>query len=150
MRIPEAFFIVINPIVRLLLQSPIHWLWSGSLMLITFTGRRTQRVYTTPVRYLKSGDAVWAFTSTETKWWKNLRGGASVTLRIRGEERTYRAEATADAPDQIRNALGEFLSHFPQDVPYYDIRLGQDRRVSQSDLEKAAARTVWITAYPQS
>ena len=118
-------------------------------MLIRLTGRRTQRVYTIPVRYLKNGDAVWAFTSLETTWWKNLRGGATVTLRIGGEERPYRAEAIADAPDEIRSALGPFLAQFPQDVPYYDISLGPDRRVSQSDLEKAASRTVWIRAYPQ-
>jgi hypothetical protein len=118
-------------------------------MLIRLTGRRTQRVYTIPVRYLKNGDAIWAFTSLETKWWKNLRGGASVTLRIRGEERPYRAEAIADVPYEIRSALGPFLAQFPQDVPYYDIRLGPDGRVSQSDLEKATARTVWIKAYPQ-
>ena len=118
-------------------------------MLITFTGRRTGKVYTTPVRYLASGDAVWAFTGLETRWWKNLGGGAIVSLRIRGEERRYRTEVVADAPDKIRSALGEFLAHFPQDVPYYEIVLGTDGRVSQSDLEKAAGRTVWIRAYPQ-
>jgi len=148
-RIPEPFFVVINPTVRFLLRSPIHWLWSESLMLIRLTGRRTQRVYTIPVRYLKNGDAVWAFTSLETKWWKNLRGGARVTLRIRGDERPYRAEAIVDVPAEIRSALGAFLAQFPQDVPYYDIRLGPDGRVSQSDLDKAAGRTVWIRAYPQ-
>jgi len=118
-------------------------------MLITFTGRRTGRVYTTPVRYLKKGDAVWFFTSLETKWWRNLTGGATVSLRIRGEERSYRADATAAALDEIRNPLGELFSRFPQDVPYYDIRLGADGRVSRGDLEKAAQRTVWIRAYPQ-
>ena len=149
MRIPEPFFVVINPAVRFLLRSPIHWLWSGSLMLITFTGRRTHRVYTTPVRYLKSGDAIWAFTGSETKWWKNLKGGATVSLRIRGEERSYRAEAVTEAPDKIRPALGEFLAQFPQDAPYYDIALNPDRRPSESDLKKAAARTVWVRANPQ-
>ena len=116
-------------------------------MLITFTGRRTGRVYTTPVRYLKSGDAVWFFTSLETKWWRNLTGGATVSLRIRGEERPYRAEVVTDAPDKIRGALREFLAHFPQDAPYYDIALGPDRRPSAPDLEKAVASTVWIKAY---
>ncbi|HTO45546.1 MAG TPA: nitroreductase/quinone reductase family protein [Burkholderiales bacterium] len=149
MRIPEAFFVVINPAVRFLLRSPIHWLWSGSLMLITFTGRRTGKAYTTPVRYLESGDAVWVFTGLETRWWKNLGGGATVSLRIRGEENLYRTEVVADAPDKIRSALGEFLAHFPQDVPYYEIALGADGRISQGDLEKAAARTVWIRAYPK-
>ena len=118
-------------------------------MLITLTGRRSQRVYTIPVRYLKNGDTVWAFTSLETKWWRNLTGGATVSLRIRGEEKPYRAEAIAEVPNEIRSALGPFLAQFPQDVPYYDILLGPEGRVSQIDLEKAAARTVWIRAYPQ-
>jgi hypothetical protein len=117
-------------------------------MLITFTGRKSQRVYTTPVRYLQRGDAVWAFTSTENKWWKNLIDGATVSLRIQGKDRRYRAEARADAHDQVRDALRIFLSHFPQDAPYYDISLGPDRRPSESDLEKAAKGTVWVTAYP--
>ena len=67
MRIPEFFFALINPIVRFLLRSPIHGLWSGSLMLITFTGRKTRRFYTTPVRYLQRDGAVWAFTSVQNK-----------------------------------------------------------------------------------
>lgn len=101
MRIPEPFFAIINPTVRVLLRSPIHGLWSKSLMLITFTGRKTQRVYTTPIRYLQRGDAVWAFTSADTNWWRNLKGGATVSLRIRGKDGRYRAEAIADAPGQV-------------------------------------------------
>jgi deazaflavin-dependent oxidoreductase (nitroreductase family) len=149
MRIPEPVFAIINPTVRFLLRSPIHGFWSRSLMLITFTGRKTQRVYTTPVRYLKSGDAVWAFTSVENKWWRNLEGGATVSLRIQGKQGSYRAEAVTAAPDQVRAALREFLSHFPQDAPYYDIGLGPDRRPSESDLERASQKTIWVRAYPQ-
>jgi deazaflavin-dependent oxidoreductase (nitroreductase family) len=118
-------------------------------MLITFTGRRTGKVYTTPVRYLKSGDAVWAFTSVENKWWRNLKGGAAVRLRIQGSEAAYRAEALTDAPEKIRVALGEFLSRFPQDAPYYDIRLSVDRHPVDADLMRAATRTVWVWACPQ-
>ena len=148
MRIPEIFFAIINPTVRFLLRSPIHGFWSKSLMLITFTGRKSQRVFTTPVRYLRRGDTVWAFTSAENKWWKNLREGTTVSLRIQGKDRPFRAQAMADAPDQVRDALGIFLSHFPQDAPYYDVSLGPDRRPSESDLAKAAIGTVWVKAHP--
>lgn len=148
MRIPDHLFIIINPTVRLLLRSPLHWFWSRSLLLITFTGRKTRKVYTTPVRYLKSGEAVWSFTSVESKWWRNLKGGAAVRLRIQGEESAYRAEVVTDAPDAIRVALGEFLAHFPQDAPYYDIGVGSDRRPIDTDLAHAATRTVWVRAYP--
>ncbi len=118
-------------------------------MLITFTGRQTGKVYITPVRYLKTGDAVWAFTSVENSWWKNLRGGASVRLRIEGKDGAYRAEAVTDDPEAICNALGEFLGHFPQDAPYYDIGLTSDRHPIEADLERAARRTAWVRVYPQ-
>lgn len=149
MRIPDCLFTIINPTVRLLLLSPLHRFWSKSLMLITFTGRKTGRVYTTPVRYLKAADSVWAFTSVENSWWKNLSGGAAVRLRIEGKERACRADAVADDPEAIRNALAEFLAHFPQDAPYYDIGLNSDRQPVEADLQRAAGRTAWVRFYPQ-
>jgi deazaflavin-dependent oxidoreductase (nitroreductase family) len=149
MRIPDRLFTIINPTVRLLLQSPLHRFWSRSLMLITFTGRRTGKVYTTPVRYLKAGESVWAFTSVENIWWKNLRGGAAVRLCIEGKERACRAVAVADDPEAIRNALAEFLAHFPQDAPYYDIGLSSDGHPLEADLQRAARRTAWVRVYPQ-
>ena len=33
MKVPEFMFVIINPIMRFLLRSPIHMLWSDSLML---------------------------------------------------------------------------------------------------------------------
>ena len=149
MRIPEPFFVIINPTVRFLLRSPVHRWFSDSLMLITLTGRKTGKRYTIPVRYLRNEGAVWAFTSVETKWWKNLIDGASVSLRIQGKDDPYRAETTANAPGEVRSALRTFLSRFPQDAPYYEIAVGSDGSLSEHDLEKAVAKTVWVRAYPQ-
>jgi deazaflavin-dependent oxidoreductase (nitroreductase family) len=57
---------------------------SKSVLLITFTGRKSGKTYTTPVDYSQEGDQVTIFT--HAAWWKNLRGWAPVTLRIRGRE----------------------------------------------------------------
>jgi hypothetical protein len=84
MKVPEAFFTVINPIMKFLLRSPVHGLWSDSLMLITFTGRKSGRRFTTPVRYIKTGETVRCFTAAENQWWRNLRTGARVELLIKG------------------------------------------------------------------
>lgn len=148
MRIPHRLFAIVNPTVRFLLQSPLHGYWAKSAMLVTFTGRTSGEVYTTPVRYLRSDDAVWAFTSVENEWWKNLRGGASVRLRIEGTESAFWAEAMEGSPEAIRSPLREFLSRFPQDAPYYDVGLTSDRHPIEADLERAARRTAWVRAYP--
>jgi hypothetical protein len=75
---------LLNHAVAALLRSPLHGLISRDLMLITFTGRKSGRSYTTPVTYSQQGEQI-VFHSTQ-RWWKNLEGSALVTLRLRGRE----------------------------------------------------------------
>ena len=123
MRLPESLFVVINPVVRALLQSPIHGFWSKKFMLITFTGRRSGRRYTTPVRYVRLDDTIRCFTSSESQWWRNLRGGAEVNLRIEGVERRYHAAPMERNLAMIRSALEQYLTLFPGDAAYHGIGL---------------------------
>jgi len=147
MRLPEPLFVLINPTMRLLLRSPLHGLVSGSLMLITFTGRKSGRRYTTPVRYVRSGDVVRCFTSAQNSWWRNLKGGAPVTLRIRGRELPFRATAIHDDPARVRAGLEDYLRQFPQDAAYHHIRLN-GRTPDAADLERAARTAVIVEARP--
>jgi len=146
MRVPEPLFVVVNPAMRLLLRSPLHGLVSGSLMLITFTGRRSGRRYTTPVRYLRDGDLVYCLTSTQTRWWRNLLGDAEVTLRIRGRDHRCHAVAIPDDPVRSRATLERFLRCYPQDAAYHEVRLDAQHRPEPGDLERAARRTVVVQA----
>lgn len=148
MRIPEPLFVVINPTMRCLLRSPLHGLASGSLMLITFTGRRSGRRFTTPVRYIRRGDAIRCFTGAESKWWRNLKGGAEVTLRIAGRDRRYRATAIHDDPASVRAGLEDYLAEFPQDAAYHDIRLIGQRTLETAGLARAARTAVMVEARP--
>lgn len=117
-------------------------------MLITFTGLKTGRRYTTPVRYLRSGGEIHCFTSFENKWWRNLREGAEVSLRISGVEVMCNAKAIADNPSVVATALANFLTAFPQDSPYYRIRLDRSKHPLPGELERAAADTVMVVANP--
>lgn len=122
MKLPERLFVVINPLMALLLRSPLHRLLSGSLMLITFTGRRSGRSFKTPVRYICNDGIVRCFTASENQWWRNLRGGSPVTLRISGQDLLCEAKATND-PENTRKWLVHYLGLFPQDAMYHDIRV---------------------------
>jgi hypothetical protein len=84
-----------NRLVTLLLRSSLHPLASGRLALITVTGRRSGRAITLPVGYRRDdGHLRIPVVFPERKlWWRNLRGGAAVTIRLRGEDRRGRAEA---------------------------------------------------------
>jgi hypothetical protein len=87
-----------NHAVALLLRSPLHRLASGQLALITVTGRRSGKEYTFPVGYRRSGERVTIGVGWPERklWWRNLRGGAPVGLRIAGEQRTGTANVSGD------------------------------------------------------
>ena len=60
-----------SPFMRLVLGSRAHRMMSGQLMLLSFTGRRTGRSYTTPVSYVREGTNL--LVPGGGAWWKNLR-----------------------------------------------------------------------------
>jgi deazaflavin-dependent oxidoreductase (nitroreductase family) len=80
-----------NRFVAFLLRSPLSVFTSG-LLLITVTGRKTGHLISTPVNYVKDGDTLLITSKADRTWWKNLRGGAPVTLLMNGK--TYQAHAT--------------------------------------------------------
>lgn len=76
---------LVNPVVRGILRSPLHWPLSRSLLLVTYQGRRTGRSFTTPVMYAADGDGGFVIVSgwaERKRWWRNLRGGAPVRLLV--------------------------------------------------------------------
>ena len=87
-----------NRIVALLLRSPLHRLLSGGELLVTVTGHRSGRRYTTPVQYVRSDGELYAVSRRSRSWWRNLRGGAPVVVRVRGRERAGAAEIVDGVP----------------------------------------------------
>jgi hypothetical protein len=65
-----------NPFMKWLLRSPFHGVVSRMYMLITFTGRKSRTIYTTPVQYAQNDNTLYIITSEGYTWWKNLHGGA--------------------------------------------------------------------------
>ena len=96
-----------NPVVTALLRSPLHGLLSDSLLSITFTGRKSGREYTTPVGYEQRDGTLFVTSQTDRVWWKNLRGGATVTVRLRGVE--YRGHADVVEDD---DAVADYVRGF--------------------------------------
>ena len=88
----------VNPFMRMILRSPLHAVASSRVALITITGRRSGRDYTLPVGYRQRGETVTINVGAPERkqWWRNIRDGARVQLRLRGEGRAGWAKATGD------------------------------------------------------
>lgn len=148
MKIPEPLFLIINPAMRLLLRSPLHFLVSGSLLLITYEGRRTGRRYTTPLRYVREGKVIRCFTSGSTLWWRNLEGGKEVSVRVAGKDGKYLAEIIKDDKQTLRAELEKYLVQFPQDAAYHDVGLDANKQPIAEDLDRAIESSVVMEARP--
>jgi deazaflavin-dependent oxidoreductase (nitroreductase family) len=108
----SPLFRVMNSLMGLMLRSPFHGGMSKQLGLITVTGRKSGKKYTTPVGYLRIDDThVHVFTHA-AQWWKNLRGGGPVTIRMQGKD--YHGTGTAvEDRAVITDALYNYISKVP-------------------------------------
>ena len=93
---------LVNPMVRFVLRGPLHRQLPG-VMLLTVTGRRSGRRYTTPVQYVSDRNSIYVLTHDGRTWWRNARDGAPVAYRLAGEKRqgtasNYRVGSEGAAP----------------------------------------------------
>ena len=66
MRPVDLFYRILNVPVQALLQSPMHGIASRHLCLLTYTGRRSGRSFTTPLSFVRTGDTVQLLSSNKS------------------------------------------------------------------------------------
>lgn len=87
---------IINPLVRWVLRSPLHDLLSQWVALLNVTGRRSGATFVVPVQYAQDGDMLSLVSRRSRQWWRNLESGADVKVTLRGEEHPGRAAVSRD------------------------------------------------------
>jgi len=132
----------VNRMMKFILRSPLHGVVSKSVLLISFTGRKTGKTFTTPVSYSQDGDRVTIFT--HATWWKNLRGGEPVTLRIRGSERQGLPEIVVEDQRAIAAALDAHLRTVPSDARWYKVTLDERGNPNAAEVARAAQSAVML------
>ncbi len=135
-------FRLLNPIMKSALKSPLHWMVSSQIMILSFTGRKTGQSYSTPVSYCRENETVYCFT--HAGWWKNLVEGAKVRLLIRGQE--YPGTATPIREDRERKivGLGKLLTAVPFDARFYEVTIDEQGNLDRTDLERAVDKATMI------
>jgi deazaflavin-dependent oxidoreductase (nitroreductase family) len=128
--------------MEFVLRSPVHGAVSKSVLLITFTGRKSGKTYTTPVSYSQHDGQVYVFT--HAAWWKNLRGGAPVTVRIRGRELQGLAEPVTGDEEAIAAGLTAHLRRVPSDARYYGVTFDDQGNPRAAEVAQAVKTVVMI------
>jgi hypothetical protein len=131
-----------NFVESILLRSRLHHWRSDTDMLLLFRGQKTGKTYSIPVCYLRDGDVISCIT--KVGWWRNLRGGVPVTVRVKGEDLAGIADTVVDDPEAIANAMDRLLQAAPVGAKYYAVPLGPDGRATREDLMRSAMYTALI------
>ena len=136
-----------NVFMQALLKSPLHGLLSRNLILIRYTGRKSGKTITLPVNYVRIGDRLLVTSLRTRSWWRNLRRAAPFHLRLQGNEVPARAEVLEEQAE-VAAALGELFAAAPQMSRYFDVRLDENQKPLQGDLEQAARERVVVRIQP--
>lgn len=135
----------VNKMMTRILRSPLHGMVSKSIMLISVTGRKSGKKYMIPVTYVRDGDLVRCSTNrTMRSWWKNLRGGANVTVWLRGKEVTGHAFVIYDDLEAIAKGIEMMLTAVPSNAKYYNVRMDEEKRPFPEDVAQATQRNVIV------
>ncbi len=128
----------INPVMRLFLNRGIG---SKTLMMLQFKGKKTGQTYNFPVGYMQQGQTVFCYSPFS--WWRNLRGGAPVTVVVKGQTLTGFADVCTDT-EEIAAGLDVYLRHNPGDARFFRVKLDENRHPDPGDIAKAAQDNVQI------
>jgi deazaflavin-dependent oxidoreductase (nitroreductase family) len=131
-----------NDFMAWVLRSPFHGMLSNGMMLITITGRKTGKTYTTPVGYYQEGGSLWVITSRERTWWKNLQGGAKVNLLLKRKPIQGEADTELDEKS-VEARMVEYLRHVPQAAKPMGIRM-ENKKPNAEDIAYTAKDRLFV------
>lgn len=150
-RPPKALFkYLMNPLMTLLLRSPLHGRISGSLALLQFQGRKSGKRFSIPVGYHRDGEQILVFT--HSPWYKNFQDGAPVTLLLAGKEVAGHAQAVQD-PETILTHVEPLVRKYgPQQARRMALTLDPDREPTTDELRASIAsqNLVMVRIQPQT
>ena len=135
-RPPDAAYKVINPLLGLLLRSPLHGPIGKRLLLLEYTGRKSGRQFRLPVAYVREGHEL--LLATQSGWKANFRGGAPVRVWLEGERRPAFAELIEDDAG-VTDAFRRMVQAQPGFARIIGVAVGPDGALSGADLARARA-----------
>ena len=144
MKIPHFLFRLINLAMVTLLRSPLHGIFSSSILAIRYTGIKSERIITVPARYLVRDDDISVVTSEETRWWPNFLEATQTDVLLQGHWVSSRVQASADKPDVAGSLMREIWAKHPMDAAYMNVKM-RNGAPDPDDFARALKTAVILT-----
>ena len=134
-----------NDFVTFFLRTPLH-VFLGNTMLITVTGCRTGKRYSTPVGFYKDGENLWVLTNRDRTWWRNVKSGADVSLLLKGK--TVRALAEVELEKgSVEERMLDYLRRIPMAAKSLGIRV-ESKTPNLEDVARVAKDRLFVKIKP--
>jgi hypothetical protein len=132
-----------NPIMVWLLQSPLHGMLSGSMMVIEYKGRKSGKAYRLPIGYKSVKGTLLTVSYKRRTWWRNLRGGVPVTIRLQGKDVKAIVEVVENE-EGVMDGLKAFIGGNAQAARMFGVKLGKEGQPEYEGLSQAAKERVIV------
>ena len=137
-----------NKIMIGLLESPLHSFLSKNMLVITYTGRKSGKAFSLPVNYLLDdgleGGLLYTASQKDRVWWRNLRAGKPISLRLRGQDVKAIPTVIEDQAG-VRQLFERYFELSPGLARYFQVELDEQGKASAADLDACARDRVMIT-----
>lgn len=134
----KYLFRFINPFVRVILKSPIHFILSHQILLFRVTGRKSKKIYEIPASYAHINDALVCVTLRENLWWKNFIDIEDQEIYFKGKKINKKISINYSDDNFVRTKLKELIEHNPIDAFFAGVKLDRNKVPNSEDLDKAA------------
>jgi hypothetical protein len=112
-------------------------------MVVSYIGRKSGKTYHTPVDYSRSGETLLTISYKRRTWWRNMRGGAPVTIFLQGKEFAGSAEVIEDEQG-VKEGLTPFIAGNPHVARKMGVKVSADNQPEPESLRHAAKERVII------
>jgi len=136
------FWRLINPLVVLILRSPLHFLASKNLIFITFKGRKSKKTYNIPVSYHREGNELIALTLKQNLWWKNLKMLSTTQITLLGKKEDVGLTIVDKDTHFIKEKMRELIIEKPIDAYFAKVKLDKNKLPIEEDLIKASQKHI--------
>lgn len=143
-RIQARVFRVVNVAMRLVLGLPFATPLGSRLMLISYKGRKTGRVYRQPVSFVRDTDVL--LTPGGGKWKLNLANGEPIRVRLNGRDFSARPELVRD-PNEVERLLALMAAKNPSVRRFVAIPSDSEGHLDQVRLKAAIERGFCIVRW---
>lgn len=134
----KYLFRFINPFVRVILKSPIHFILSHQILLFRVIGRKSKKIYEIPASYAHINDVLVCVTLRENLWWKNFIDIENQDIYFKGKKINKKISINFSDDDFVRIKLKELIEHNPIDAFFAGVKLDRNKIPNPEDLDKAA------------